>query len=87
MKINMMNVLLVILLILGICIIIGGTKETFIARGEYPYQIQNTELNGYNFPYGLLDLMNKKQIMLDIGLALVMEQVHQLICAVVFMIK
>ena len=47
----MMNVLLVILLILGICIIIGGTKETFIARGEYPLAVDNPMMEYSSFPY------------------------------------
>ena len=51
MKINIINIVLGILLILGICAVIGGTKETFIARGEYPLAVDNPMMEDSQFPY------------------------------------
>ena len=65
MKINYMNILLGFLLILGMCVIIGGTKETFIAHGKFPLSVDNPMMEDSLYPYknprGLSDASYRSQ--------------------------
>ena len=65
MKLNIVNSMLALLLILGICVVVGGTKETFIARGEFPLAVDNPMMEDSQFPYkhpgGLSDESYREQ--------------------------
>ena len=65
MKINYINIILGILLILGICTIIGGTKEMFVAHGKYPKSVDDPMMEDSLYPYknprGLSDASYREQ--------------------------
>ena len=65
MKINYINLILGALLVLGICTIIGGTKEMFISYGKYPNSVEHPMMEGSLYPYknprGLSDASYRDQ--------------------------
>lgn len=65
MKINYINIILSVLLILGISCLVGGTKEMFVSPGKYPDSDNNPMMEDSLYPYknprGLSDASYRDQ--------------------------
>lgn len=51
MKLNYLNMILILFLVLGICTVVGGTKEMFISRGEFPISVDSPMMQNSLYPY------------------------------------
>jgi hypothetical protein len=51
MKSVILNSIIVVILILGICTVIGGTKEMFVSGAEYPRSVESPILDNSVYPY------------------------------------
>ena len=45
-----LNCTMLLFLFLGVIIVVGGTKETFIARGDYPESVDKPMMEG-SYPF------------------------------------
>ena len=51
MRFHFLDCVVAVILILGVLIVIGENKESFLSRGDYPTSVDNPMMNDSKYPY------------------------------------